>query len=151
MGVVLWQSIYYFGGETDAEISIVPFGFLIKYISVPEFFINVILGAAFPIYMIFICFKYQHKSFRAKIGFSTWLVGLAVVVVLAESGQRLLDGNMTWTTLIGTFFGFYTGAELLLKNVFPEKETKNGWFLFGIHTLFGIAYIIWLSTGRLYL
>lgn len=150
--VLLWQNSLYFGQESEAGIVLMPFGlFRALNINMFQLGLNILCGAVFPLYMIYLYFKNRQFDLFNNICVANWFISIAVALFLVEEGERFLHGNMTWTCLSGNFFIFVMGAVLLMQNRFNRKEQFFGWLLFLIHTIYGIVYFIWVCTGRFYM
>ncbi len=140
---------YILGGRTGESESII----ITKWLEVWHMYsenigLSILLGMAFPLYMLLIDAKYFFKSDMGRLSLVGYLIGFLEAAVLGESGNKLGHANFLWPMMSGMLFMFLTALLRLIVLERTQSETKLqklliaiGWFLFCIHVLYGFMYI----------
>jgi hypothetical protein len=74
-----------------------------------------------------------------------FLVGLAYGLLLAETGERMFDGNWLWSGQLGAFALFVVNARLLIEQ---GKSGSHGWrinmawLVFVCHLVAGLVWYL---------
>jgi hypothetical protein len=130
LGVVLWQSLVLFGGETGNGYEIRPFYVLSQRSDHAK--VAVICSVAFLLEMILYHIRdfYKDKLYLASLW--VFLVGFLEVFLFAETGSRSLDGNFLWGYYISMFVLLVASAARLLQDFrevskLPNKKARACW------------------------
>ena len=148
LATMWWQTQIVFVQDTQADIIFAPFAVVLLNSSPFKILINFVLSCAFPIYMFFA--TWRKKPFYAQIGYATWICGVGIFYLLAETGSRFAHGNMGWSYMMGQCIAFVCGVMMLQEGVLSENKKKIGKVLFALHLACGIIYFVKILLGYVY-
>lgn len=95
----------------------------------------------FPLYVLLTSLK-KNMTIAFKLSLINFTVSYGMWYFLAETGRRMLAGNMGWSFLFGLFFLFVASCE---QYFFTGKRSRTdillGSALFALHIFSGIMYL----------
>lgn len=110
-------------------------------------FLSVLLGMAFPIYILLLDVRFFIKSVPGRLALLGYGVSFLEAAILGEDGIRLGHGNFLWPLMSGMLL-FWLVA--LLRLLILERTGEHtgfrrilllfGWFLFFCHLFCGLSY-----------
>lgn len=150
---ILLQFLAYFiwGGSYGGEGGTVG---ITKWLEVWHMFtenvaLSVVLGLAFPLFMILINGAYFVKSDCGRLSLVAYGIAFLEAALLGETGAKIAHGNFLWPMMSGMLLVFVTSLMRLLVLERTEATTKGrrivlafAWFLFCIHILYGFLYVV---------
>jgi len=157
--IALQYAVFFLmGGSYNNEGGII----VTKYLEVWSLFtdnvyLSILLGMAFPIYMLIINTRYFIGTTQGRIALIGYGVGFLEAAFLGESGSRLVHANFMWPMMSGMLImwlvAFWRLIELSFVNVnFRSLIKEDGtvsvrrillagaWTLFIFHFLYGISF-----------
>lgn len=164
---VLAQGVVFFilGGGYNSEGGMI----ITKWMEVWKMFsqnvtLSILLGMAFPIYMLLIDGRYFLKSREGQIAWLSYIVGMLEAALLGEEGSRMTHANFIWPMMSGMLLVWIVAffRLLTLEKKFSEAEQSAisesdnklqrrlvlvGWGLFFAHFLCGMLYLSVELTG----
>lgn len=148
--IIEYILIYYFkkSGLESKESGIAissPFEIWSKYISINKIPQSILLSLLFPLYYLLFFFNEFIKDSVLKFASWMYLLGIIISIFIKETGSRMYDGNFFWQNVISLYILILLILRKLLINYFKNKDdfkTLVGLFIFAIHVISGIAYVI---------
>lgn len=111
--------------------------------------LSVLLGMAFPLFLVLINGDYFVKSDCGRLALAGYGVGFLEAAVLGEAGTKLTHANFLWPMMSGMLLMFVTAMMRLLVLERTQAETRGkralltaAWVLFCIHVLYGLLYML---------
>jgi len=110
-------------------------------------FLSVLLGMAFPIYIILLDARFFFKNLASRLALIGYGVSFLEAAILGEAGSRLSHGNFLWPLMSGMLLLW--AVALLRLMVIERREEYTGykkclllfgWFLFFCHVFFGLVF-----------
>ena len=159
---LLWQflKVFFISAAPDAGGGIMFQPFLVWSEYSGNIVVSILRAAAFPLFVFFFCYAgNKNKKPCLKYALIFYAVSVAEYALLAESGERMSDGNFQWgmNLAIGIFF-LSALFEFISWNIstFNGNEDKAhiikrvisffGCLLLSLHFLFGTWYYIELMV-----
>ena len=140
--IVQWLIEYHFGAPGNGII-FAPFK--VESAFSQNLVLKFILSTIFPLLVLIFARRKLLSDPELLIGWVGFLVGTLQFYLLAESGDRLMDGNFRWSGQIMLFLLFVVAARYTLKEIILSRGTK----LWEKIALYG-AYIAQFSGGIAY-
>lgn len=110
--------------------------------------LSVVLGLAFPLFMLLVNGKYFVKSDMGRLALVGYLISFLEAALLGESGPKFDHANFLWPMMSGMLFIFLISVMRLLVLERKQADTSirkvliaTAWFLFFAHTICGVLYI----------
>lgn len=110
-------------------------------------FLSVLLGMAFPIYILLLDIRFFIKSTAGRLALIGYSVAFLEAAVLGESGNRLSHGNFMWPLMSSMLLLWLVALLHLMVMEHAEEYTGLrkglllfGWFLFFCHVFCGLAF-----------
>ena len=132
-----------------------PFQVITAWIPIWYVPVSIIMSFLLPIFTIAIYRKEVLRYQPFLYSLSLTVAGILVSAFIQETGPRATNGNFTWQNVICAHLIFLATISFLT----PKLIDKSSWTrkelvvltLFGLHTLSGIVYLIWIALTRSYL
>ena len=109
-----------------------------------------ILSIWFPVLVLIFYGKQALKDRKIQLAGLAFLFGAAFTFLLAESGERMLHGNFTWSGEIGNFVLFAAAAEFFFRQLASSNNRKKWWTIlslgFAPHGIAGVLYYTFSLT-----
>lgn len=151
LAYILVQALAYFfwGGSYEADGSLI----LTKWMEVWRMYsenviLSIILGMAFPFFMLLIDGRFFVKSDMGKLALAGYGVGLLEAAVLGEGGSKMSYANFLWPMMCGMLIMWVVSVLRLLELERSQADTRLrrillnfAWVLFCFHVLMGVIYI----------
>ena len=148
---VLIQFVLFFamGGSYGAEEGMI----ITKWLEVWELFtdnvfLSVLLGMAFPIYMLIIDADYFLRSRMGQIAWLSYGIGFLEAALLGEDGNRLSHANFIWPLMSGMLLVWLVSFLRLLSLERKTLDTRAkqimvtaAWCIFAAHVLCGFLFL----------
>lgn len=148
---VMIQFVLFFalGGSYGAEEGMI----VTKWLEVWELFtdnvfLSVLLGMAFPIYMLVIDAGYFLRSRMGQIAWLSYGIGFLEAALLGEDGKRLSHANFIWPLMSGMLLVWLVSFLRLLSLERKTLDTKakrimvtTAWCIFAAHVLCGLLFL----------
>lgn len=148
--LVQYLVFFFFGGSYGDEGGLV----FTKWLEVWKLFtdnvyLSVLLGMAFPIYMIVIDPRFFFRSIMGRISLLGYGFGFLEAAVLGEAGDRLSHANFIWPLMSGMLILWFTALMrlLMLERAKSDNDRRQtifvniGWVLFALHVLCGFLFL----------
>jgi hypothetical protein len=140
--VQLWLT-YYLPGNDNSSILFSPLGVMSGYSGylLPKFFLSIL----FPLAVLLFNFRRVTRDNTLMLAWAGFLASLPQMYLLAESGNRFVQGNFLWGAQIMALILFVASARFLWREQpvtekFPGWEKKVVLFIYAAHFLAGIVY-----------
>ena len=157
---VLYVFFSTFNGSDDNEvvISIMP---VLEHWK--PYLLFLVVSIAFP--LLFVCFYHKEikKDFEFWFVLIMFIVGVGVYWCCHETGSRAMHGNFWWQIVAATWFVYYYMIKVILKYDLPlDVESKKiklsaicqrgkcFLIVYGMHVVFGIAYLVKIFVTQTY-
>ena len=130
--------------EEASHIIVAPF--VVWSIFSPNIPASLLLSVAFPLSVAVLYFEKIRHNFKLTLAWAVWAVAVLQYVLLAESGDRLTDGNWGWGSNIAMYIVFLMSAAVFMA----QARSPRFYFvltLFSLHLISGIYYYIKLALG----
>lgn len=109
-----------------------------------------ILSIWFPVLVLIFYGKQALKYRKIQLAGLAFLFGAAFTFLLAESGERMLHGNFTWSGEIGNFVLFAAAAEFFFRQLASSTSRTKWWVIlslgFAPHGIAGALYYTFSLT-----
>lgn len=133
-------------GSDDSRLIITGFGEVWSMYSdnIP---LSMLLGMAFPIYMVLADTKFFFKDDQGKLALTAYAIGFLQAMLLGESGGKLAHADFIWPMMSGMLLMFAVSLMRLiyLENTVTGKRGKiviaGGWVMFLAHVLCGVLFL----------
>lgn len=147
--LVQFLAYFIFGGSYGADGSLM----LTKWMEVWQMYsenvtLSILLGMAFPLYMILIDSRFFFKSDMGRLALAGYAVGLLEAAILGEGGSKMNFANFLWPMMCGMQLVWVVSALRLVELERNQADTKTkrflldfAWVLFCLHVLCGLLYI----------
>lgn len=146
--ICLYQYIYLFD---DTNRTVFKLGGEWSVFS-PNIIVSILLGLAFPIYVIIIYNKRIINNSKLLIILITQIISGIQFFIFMEVGIRANNGNFSWGYCLSMSVLFCVTAEVFfLQNNFKGYKKNIGVMLFALHVLFGVLYFIKVANGGSYI
>lgn len=149
------QSIIISDKTSDGGFIISPFTALKLRGEHPK--VALVLSVAYPLCVLFFHLKDYVSNKLSRSMLIMWIIAFLEVFLLAESGERSLDGNFMWGYSIALFFLFIVSMVISFKAFLTYRDKILNKALFSVETLIllwhvisGIWYFCLLLTGVTY-
>ena len=109
--------------------------------------LSILLGMAFPIYMVLADTKFFLKDDQGKLALTTYAIGFLQAMFLAESGGKIYHADFIWPMMSGMLLMHAVSLMRLvyLENTVNGKRGKiviaGGWVMFIAHVLCGVLFL----------
>jgi hypothetical protein len=136
IAVLLWQAGRTYDTSTDASVIYAPFAVF----SLQSTLTKLPLSLAFP--FVVAAAASWSGAWNVPLGF-TWLfliVGMAVTLLLGESGDRLMHGNFAWTGQTAVFLAYVESMLFVVTTRIDARWRRVAWAVFGVHVACGILW-----------
>jgi hypothetical protein len=136
IAVLLWQAGRTYDTSTDASVIYAPFAVF----SLQSTLTKLPLSLAFP--FVVAAAASWSGAWNVPLGF-TWLfliVGMAVTLLLGESGDRLTHGNFAWTGQTAVFLAYVESMLFVVTTRIDARWRRVAWAVFGVHVACGILW-----------
>lgn len=103
------------------------------------------LSLLFPLIMLVVLGRQVLADRLAVLCWLMLLFGLAYGLLLAETGERVFDGNWLWSGQLGAFALFVANTRLLLDNTRQGVSSWRltlAWMVFSCHLVAGLAWYL---------
>lgn len=111
-------------------------------------FFSVLLGMAFPIYMLLIDGTYFLKSRMGQIAWLSYFIGFLEAAFLGEAGNRITHANFIWPMMSGMLLVWLVSLFRLLSLERTRQDTVQqrilviiGWCIFTAHVVCGLIFL----------
>lgn len=136
---------YYLPGNDPSSILFDPLGVMSGYSGylLPKFFLSIL----FPLAVLIFNFRRVVRDNTMMLAWVGFLASVPQMYLLAESGDRFIQGNFLWGAQIMALILFVTSARFLWREK-PAAEKFPGWervvvlSIYAAHFLAGIAYYV---------
>ena len=149
MFVLYIQNSILFPENGESSVIFAPFLVILSRLDIHIYFINMIIGIAFPLFVF--TFTFRRINFQEAVLYLSYAISQLIYILFAESGSRLNHGNFGWGIILTSFFIFYIAIVRLLKPDTPKIIKRIGFMLFSLHVVCGIIYFSKLLLGLTYL
>lgn len=154
----------YFYTSSDSSVIIAPFDVFSNWTTYSRFstfsffLFSIFFSFLFPLAYFILNFNQVKKNKDLLFTYACLIVSLGIFFILAEEGERKFHGNFYWQIVICVNLLFYQTLLSFIKdindikNTFQKKSKKNSLlvYLYGLHLLSGIVYIISYFITRSY-
>lgn len=147
--LVQFLAYFIFEGSYGADGSLV----LTRWLEVWKMYsenitLSVLLGMAFPLYMILIDGRFFFKSDMGRLALAGYGAGFLEAAMLGEGGSKLGSGDFLWPMMCGMQLMWVVSTLRLVELEGNQADTKTkrfllnlAWALFYLHVLCGLLYI----------
>ena len=111
--------------------------------------LSIVLAMAFPLFMVLINVNYFVKSDLGRLALMGYGIGFFEAALLGEAGGKMDHADFMWPMMSGMLLMYVVSMMRLLILERTQADTRGkrillaiGWFLFVIHVLYGILYIM---------
>jgi hypothetical protein len=132
-------------GAQDAHVIFDPLGVMQLYSGylLPKFLLSIL----FPLLATAVYWKQAQRSPGMITAWGAFAAGAAYTYFMAEGGIRFRDGNFAWSGEIASLVLFFAATVFCLENLAKggslkgtaQKALAGIW---GLHVLFGVAYLL---------
>ena len=146
-----FQSKFLFGGDTGSGIVFAPFVVYHHFTDICAAR-RLARSLLFPVLAAVLLFGKIRKNPRAVFCWLFFLISYLIALLFAESGPRMMHGNMTWTSSFAALTLFCACAQALAESMGEKTKygiVKNGPCALALvwHYLSGIVYVFLLLKG----
>ena len=134
---------YFLPGNDPSSILFSPLGVMRGYSGylLPKFFLSIL----FPLAVLLFNFRRVVRDNTLMLAWAGFLASVPQMYLLAESGDRFVQGNFLWGAQIMALILFVASArflwrEQLATEKFPEREKLVVLIIYAAHFLAGIVY-----------
>lgn len=111
--------------------------------------LSMALGLAFPLFVILIDGHFFLKDNLGRLALVGYIVSFLEAALLGEAGGKLEHGNFMWPMMWGMALLFIVATLRLAVLEKTQGDSKEkcflidaAWFVFGLHVMFGVLYIM---------
>ena len=133
-------------GSDDSKLIITGFGEVWSMYS-DNIALSVLLGMAFPLYMVLTDTAFFIKDDKGKLALSVYVIGFLQAMLLGENGGKLAHADFLWPMMSGMLMMHAVSLIrlIMLENTVTSKRGKavvvGGWILFLSHVLCGLLFL----------
>ncbi len=161
IGFIFFLIEYYFIYQNDlmdnaiykgmeSKIGIAPFKVWSAYSD--SILLDFLSSITYPSLFIILYFKQVKLDIGLKFVWGSFIVGLALAILLIENGPRAYHANFFWSVIIANYLLFMYSAAMNFKIIYQRGsfsiKDKSLLFLLVLHFISGIIYIISLFLNK---
>ncbi len=140
---LIWQFIITYGQENSSAIIFAPLLVMKHYSATGTLPAKLLLSLVFPLVVTLLCWKSAIRSRKIQLGWLGFVISLALVYLLAETGTRQFAANFYWSAELSMFILFAACVWFLIENKPLLDSPFRKWWIVttGLaHLVVGVTY-----------